>query len=224
LSLCASWIGRQRPFLAGDPCKGVADLRMDEPTWKGLTELEVTRLRSAGEQLLKLKTAKHQQAVRDDAIFLVLLQTGLRVSELLALDLDQYEGKHFCDVARKGNKVSSQVFLPKDAREALDRYLDEIRQRKPGPLFVSRAGERLQRQNVDDALKALASQANAQLPVDQKIRLSAHILRHTMLRKVAEKYGVQHAMEAASHTSSNYIWRYIKPSDEAKEAALEDLF
>ena len=221
---CASWIGRQRPFLAGDPCKGVADLRMDEPSWKGLNDIEVTRLRSAGEQLLKLKTGKHQQALRDYALFLVLLHTGLRVSELLGLDLDQYEGKHFCQVQRKGNKVSSQVFLPKEAREALDRYLDEARQRDPGPLFLSRTRERLQRQNVDDALKVLANQANAQLDADERIRLSAHILRHTMLRKVAEKFGVQHAMEAAGHTSSNYIWRYIKPSDEEKEKALEDLF
>ena len=221
---CASWIGRQRAFLAGEPCKGVGDLRMDEPSWKGLSDIEVTRLRSAGEQLLKLKTGKHQQAVRDYAIFLVLLQTGLRVSELLGLDLDQFQGKHFREVSRKGNKISSQVFLPKDAREALDRYLDDVRQRKAGPLFVSRSGERLLRQNVDDNLKMLANQANAQLDVEEKIHLSAHVLRHTMLRKVAEKFGVQHAMEAAGHTSSNYIWRYIKPSDEQKEKALEDLF
>jgi integrase/recombinase XerD len=222
---CSSWIGRHRPFLAGDPCKGVADLRMDEPSWKGLTDMEVTRLRSAGEQLLKLKTGKKQQAIRDYAIFLVLLHTGLRVSELLALDRDQYEGKHFRQVQRKGNKVSSQVFLPKEPREALDRYLDETMERTAGPLFVSKTGERLQRQNVDDALKSLANQANAQMKSkDQRISLSAHILRHTMLRKVAEKFGVQHAMETAGHTSSNYIWRYIKPSQDEKEKALEDLF
>jgi hypothetical protein len=31
-------------------------------------------------------------------------------------------------------------------------------------------------------------------------------------------------MELAGHTSSRYIWRYVQPSDEEKEAALEDLF
>ena len=31
-------------------------------------------------------------------------------------------------------------------------------------------------------------------------------------------------MELAGHTSSNYIWRYIKPTDEQKEQAQEDLF
>ena len=105
-----------------------------------------------------------------------------------------------------------------------DHYLRECRGKTPGPLFSSRSGHVLARQNVDQALKALAQQACARLPKDQHIHLSAHLLRHTMLRKTAEKYGVQYAMELAAHTSSRYIWRYVQPSDEEKEAALEDLF
>ncbi len=31
-------------------------------------------------------------------------------------------------------------------------------------------------------------------------------------------------MELAGHTSSHYIWRYVKPTDEQKEAAMEELF
>jgi hypothetical protein len=31
-------------------------------------------------------------------------------------------------------------------------------------------------------------------------------------------------MRAAGHASTKYIWRYVKPSDEQTEAALEDLF
>ncbi|GAG11079.1 unnamed protein product, partial [marine sediment metagenome] len=57
-----------------------------------------------------------------------------------------------------------------------------------------------------------------------QIQLSAHLLRHTFLRKVARKYGVEYAKEVAGHTSDRYIWRYVQPSEEEKEAALEDLF
>ncbi len=220
----AGWVHRQRPFLAGNPTDRIADIQTDDPSWKGLSDLELTRLKSAAEQLLCLKTAKNQHALRDYAIFLLLLHTGLRVSELLALDLRQYQGKHFVDVKRKGKKVSAKVFLAAEAREALDRYLDEIRGRTEGPLLLSRSGERLWRSNVHDALKALQGQANAQLPADQKVRLSAHLLRHTMLRRAARNNGVQFAMELSGHTSSNYIWRYIQPSDEEKEKAVEELF
>jgi integrase len=88
--------------------------------------------------------------------------------------------------------VSRQVFLSNEAREALNRYL-EVRGKKPGPLFPSRSGERLGRQNVDDILKQIAAQANAKRRQDEKIHLSAH----TLLRWAAEKKGVQYAMELA---------------------------
>jgi integrase/recombinase XerD len=220
----AAWIHKQRPFLAGNPCERIADLTLDDPAWRGLSELEIMRLRSAAEQLTRLKTARNQHPLRDQALFLALLQTGMRISELLSLDLWQYQGKHFCDVRRKGKKVSAKVFVAQEAREVLDRYLDEVRGRNAGPLFLSRSGRRLLRQNAHNALKALANHANAQLPADQKTHLSAHILRHTLLRKAADKHGVHYALELSAHTSSQYVWRYVRPSDEQKEKALEELF
>ena len=42
-------------------------------------------------------------------------------------------------------------------------------------------------QNVNDALKEIAAQANSTLSKREQIHLSAHMLRHTTLRKAAEK-------------------------------------
>ena len=220
----SAWIHSQRPFLAGPPCDRIQDLEIEEPEWKGLEDIEITRLKSAAEQLIHVDTKRNQQPIRNYALFMSLHYTGLRISELLALNLSQYEGKHFTNVKRKGKAVSRKVFLSKDARDALDRYIRDVRGRKPGPLFCSRSGARLQRQNVDEALKAIAAQANASLPEDQQIHLSAHLLRHTFLRKVARKYGVEYAKELAGHTSERYIWRYVQPSEEEKGWPLEDLF
>jgi len=186
LRRCAAWIHKLRPFLAGNPCHRIADLKLDDPEWKSLSDIEVTRLRSAAEQLLHLKKGKNQHAIRDYALFIVLLHMGLRVSELLALDLDQHKGKHFVNVKRKSKKVSRQVFLSTEAREALTRYL-EVRCKKPGPLFASRSGERLGRQNVHDILRQIAAQANTRRPEDEKIHLSAHVLRHSLLRRAAQQ-------------------------------------
>jgi site-specific recombinase XerD len=220
----AAGIHSQRPFLAGPPCDRIQDFEIEEPEWKGLDDIDVTRLKSAAEQLIHIKTRANQHPLRDFALFMALLHTGLRISELLALNLSHYEGKHLANVKRKGKSVSRKVFLSKDAREALDRYMEEDRGKKPGPLFCSRSDARLQRQNVDDALKEFAAHANATLAEDQQIRISAHLLRHTFLRNVARKHGVEYAKELAGHTSERYIWRYVQPSDEEKEAALEDLF
>ena len=52
-----------------------------------------------------------------------MLDTAFRVSELVSLDLEQYQGKHFTNVKRKGNHVTDRVFVGQAAREALDRYV-----------------------------------------------------------------------------------------------------
>ena len=107
----------------------------------------------------------------------------------------------------------------------LEIYLEQVRGDRDGPLFSTRAGDRLTRRTSDHLLRSLAAQANA--TVRDKTRhstLSAHTLRHTFLRKVAHQHGVEFAMQASGHASSKYIWRYLKPSDERMEAALEALF
>jgi hypothetical protein len=45
------------------------------------------------------------------------------------------------------------------------------------------------------------------------------MLRHTALRKAAEKKDIRYAMKLSGHTSSKYIWRYTEPSREEQERA-----
>ncbi len=224
LKHAAKWVHRQRPFLAGTPTVGITELVQDDPEWKGLTELEVTRLRSAAEQLVHLQRRKNQQPLRTYALFVVLLYSGLRISELLRLQLEQYKGKHLVNVRRKGRVVTRQKFLPKDAREALDEYIANERGRESGALFCTRTGQPMARENAHYFLDAIASQANANLPDEKKISFSAHDLRHTYLRKLANKYGVQYAKEESGQVSDKYIWRYVQPSQAEREEKLEQLY
>jgi integrase/recombinase XerD len=148
----ARWIHRQRSFVAGYPMDRVSDVTTPEPEWKGLDDVDVTRLKAAAEQLLHIHTRLDQNALRDKVILLVMLDTAFRVSELVSLDLEQYQGKHFTNVKRKGNHVTDRVFVGQAAREALDHYLADVRGHAPGPLFQSKRGRRLAPQNVADAL------------------------------------------------------------------------
>jgi integrase len=137
----------------------------------------VNRLRSAAEQLVHIRTRANQNALRDQAIFLALLHTALRVSELLSLDLSQYDDDAFHSIKRKGKTVTRQLRVPKPARDAIARYIDDVRGSENGPLFQSRTGKRLAPQNVDNALKKIVAQANTTLPKAEQIHLSAHMLR-----------------------------------------------
>ena len=56
----ARWIHRQRPFLAGFPFQDVKVLKVDEPDWKGLSDVEVRRLKAAAEQLIQIETRTNQ--------------------------------------------------------------------------------------------------------------------------------------------------------------------
>ena len=64
---------------------------------------------------------------------------------------------------------------------------------------------------------------NAHLPEGEKMDVSPHVLRHTFMRRLAETKGVHYAREASSHQSDRYIWRYVKPDQQALADAIDEL-
>ncbi len=120
--------------------------------------------------------------------------------------------------------VTVKIFLDQPAREAVDRYLDESRGDKRGPLFLSKNGKQLTQQAVYVVLQRIAAQANSRLPEAEKIDIHPHLLRHTQLRKVAREKGIEAAMVLSGHKSERYIWRYIQASEDEMEEALTNLW
>ena len=41
---------------------------------------------------------------------------------------------------------------------------------------------------------------------------------------MAEKRGIRYAQQMAGHASSKYIWRYVQPSADEMEEAVDELF
>jgi hypothetical protein len=60
-----------------------------------------------------------------------------------------------------------------------------------------------------------------------QVPLSFDILTGKMgtrpLRKLAEAKGVHYAREASGHQSDRYIWRYVKPDQQALAEAVDEL-
>jgi site-specific recombinase XerD len=90
-------------------------------------------------------------------------------------------------------------------------------------LFMTRTGRKLSRREAYGIVCRVAAQANAHLPEEEKIDVSPHVLRHTFLRKLAEKKGVHYAREASGHQSDRYIWRYVKPDEQTLAEAVDEL-
>jgi integrase/recombinase XerD len=219
----ARWMHQHvAPFPSGCPTDGVKLPEVEEPTWKGLSRVDQLRLLNAAQTLRLKKGPGTDQGLRNHALVATLLGTGLRVSELLALDRTQMSDRGFVNVLRKGGHIQKFVPVQRQHREVLDAWLNE-RGETPGPLFPTRTGKALNRKEAFVILQRMARQANAHLPPEEHMHVSPHILRHTLLRKVANEKGVHYAMELSGHRSDRYIWRYVKPDAQRLADAIDAL-
>jgi integrase/recombinase XerD len=219
----ARWVHKHvAAFPLGCPTDGVKAPEEGEPKWKGLSRLEQLRLLAAAQTLRVRKARGTPQGVRDHALVATLLGTGLRISELLGMDLAHYTGRGFANVLRKGGHVQKFLPIQKQHRDVLDEWLEQ-RGDAPGPLFTTRSGKRLDRTQAFVILRRIARQANAHLPPEEHLQVSPHVLRHTLLRKVANEKGVHYAMELSGHRSDRYIWRYVRPYVQSLADAIDEL-
>jgi len=187
-------------FPLGCPTDGVKATEEEEPKWKGLSRLDQLRLLGAAQALRARAGRGTAQGLRDHALLAALLGTGFRVSELLAIDVAQYNQRGFVHVLRKGGHVQRFIPIQRQHRDALDEWLGK-RGDASAPIFLTRSGKRLDRTQAFLILKRIARQVNAHLPPDQHLYVSPHVLQHTLLRKVANEKGVHYAMGLSGHRS-----------------------
>jgi integrase/recombinase XerD len=122
---------------------------------------------------------------RDGAMLELLYATGVRVTELVSLRLQQIEFQgDYLTVKGKGSKVRAVPF-GKWAREKLLRYTQETRPRllkgKVSPfLFLNRSGRSLTRQGFWKIIRGYALAAG----IDKKV--SPHTLRHSFATHLLE--------------------------------------
>lgn len=164
----ASRIGR----MAEDPTAQVAPPKADRPLPDALTEAEVEQLLAAPQRA----TAIGQ---RDHCMLEVLYATGLRVSELIGLRLDQINLQQgVVRIVGKGGK-ERLVPLGEEAVVAVERYLQQVRPdlargASGSPLvFLTARGAGMTRQAFWYRIKHYALSAGVSKP------LSPHTLRHS---------------------------------------------
>ena len=161
--------------LRGDPGARMTAPRVDKYTPRSITTSEVERLlqqpANEGDS-----AARRPEAVRDQAMLETLYATGMRVSELVALDCDDVNllERHM----RCAGRTSRERLVPLRERaiEAIDRYLFQARPllvlRDENALFLNHRGNRLTRQGFWLILKSYASKAEI-------ADITPHTLRHT---------------------------------------------
>jgi integrase/recombinase XerD len=221
----ANWLKKQITLPSGNPFTGVKLIQVEEPAWNGLTENEIMRLKGACDNRLNACNKKYQNPVLETAVFYILLMTGLRESELVSLNVKQYYNRGFHEVKRKGNKITKKIPLPKEAREYLDQYLTSRPNLQDNdPLLLSRYSNRILTRDIARICQRIARQASVYLPKHQELTLSPHMLRHTFLKRIADKHGIHVAQDLSGNISMKEIFRYTKPNHNEKLDIVEALY
>lgn len=137
------------------------------------------------EALLDAPKLNTPLGIRDKAMLELLYATGLRVSELINLNLaDIHLSMGFIRCLGKGNKERI-VPLGSVATRALQAYLDNgrgqlVKQKKTDAFFVNHHGNRMTRQGFWKNLKKIASAAHIEK------ELTPHTLRHSFATHLLE--------------------------------------
>lgn len=144
-----------------------------------LTKEEAYRLIKSVSSFHLKKKRKTWFMARDQSILLLFLNTGMRVSELINLNLNNLqkdaESMHVIILGKGGKE--RMLKLNSQAQTALQTYLDERPKTEVSALFLNKNRTRMSRKAVTELVKKYVREAN--LP-PKATSISPHKLRHTL--------------------------------------------
>lgn len=155
---------------------------------------------------------------REIAMFTLFLNNGLRVSELIGLQLsDCYrmvipetnkEG-YFINIRRKGNKIQKMV-LNKETFEAIKDYIDNARKETVyNNIFISDGGKPMATLSIDRTVKKIAKKAG----INKNI--SAHSLRRSIATELYRQgVDINGIKDVLGHASISTTQIYIQNAEE----------
>ena len=194
-----NYICNKRHLLEDNPCKDV-----DTP--KQMKSLP--RYLTLNESLSLLDAVDGPHRERDYCILTLFLNCGLRISELIGLDVTDIHDDAL-RILGKGNKVRV-VYLNQACKDALARYMAvrrPITGRDKNALFLSAQNQRISRSTVHALVKKHLSAAG----LDSE-KYSSHKLRHTaatlMLQNGVDVKAVQEVL-GHEHLNTTEIYTHI---------------
>ncbi len=219
---------KTRGLSAGSICRSLAAIRMfhrflarerlakEDPThlletpktWKRIPDVLTL---SEIEQIIKVSQGRKWQQVRDNAILELLYASGMRVSELVDLNVENINTE--IGYVRCIGKGQKERIIPvgRKAKDAVIKYLEKVRAKLlkkdfSSSLFLSRLGRKISRQSIWKIIKRHARLAKI------KKEIKPHTLRHSfathLLEHGADLRSVQE-MLGHSDISTTQIYTHV---------------
>ena len=179
--------------------------------------------------LLAEPDGRTPQGLRDRAMFELLYAGGLRVSELVGLDVGQVDLEEATAIVHGKGAKERVVLFGQPAMDALEAYLADGRptlaanqkaqpatQKWPNPLFLNRFGGRLTARSVQTMIKRYALKAG--IPQD----VHPHLLRHSFATHLLDGGAdLRIVQDLLGHSSANttQIYTHVSQARQAQVSA-----
>ena len=191
-----------------NPTVQIKNDKVEKKFFEILTEDEI-------DSLLAVPDTSDFKGIRDKAMLEMLYATGMKVSELMSLNLSDVNLKIGCVKCRnaKDSAKNRMILLYPSAVKAVGEYISNSRSYfvsdpGEGSLFVNTSGQRMTRQGFWKLLKLYASMAGISKSI------TPHTLRHSfathLLENGADINDIKEILGHADISSTNVYSEFIK--------------
>ncbi|KZD79471.1 tyrosine-type recombinase/integrase [Bacillus cereus] len=180
-----------------NPMKNIKLLRDRQKTIETLDNQEIEKL---------IKTIRKQKTFvgfRDEVILLVFLDTGVRLSELVGINVEDVRHNKLI-IRRTKNLFERTVYLSDTTQERLESYIKVRGEVATNKLFISQDNKELNPHSIQTRLTKYGKEAKISKQV------SPHTFRHTMAKRMIvsglDAFSLMHLL---GHTDITVTKRYV---------------
>lgn len=177
--------------------KNIKLLRDRQKTIETLDNQEIEKL---------IKTIRKQKTFvgfRDEVILLVFLDTGVRLSELIGINVEDVRHNKLI-IRRTKNLCERTVYLSDTTQERLESYIKVRGEVATKKLFISQDNKELNPHSIQTRLTKYGKEAKISK------RVSPHTFRHTMAKRMIvsglDAFSLMHLL---GHTDITVTKRYV---------------
>ncbi|WP_273123906.1 tyrosine-type recombinase/integrase [Bacillus weihaiensis] len=180
-----------------NPMKNIKLLRDRQKTIETLDNQEIEKL---------IKTIRKNKMFinfRDEVILLILLDTGVRLSELVGINVEDVRGNKII-IRKTKNLFERTVYLSETTQGQLERYIKIRGEVETNKLFISQDNKELNPHSIQTRLTKYGKEAKINK------RVSPHTFRHTMAKRMivsgVDAFSLMHLL---GHTDITVTKRYV---------------
>ncbi|HDX9625823.1 TPA: tyrosine-type recombinase/integrase [Bacillus anthracis] len=180
-----------------NPMKNIKLLRDRQKTIETLDNQEI-------EKLIKIiRQQKTFVGFRDEVILLVFLDTGVRLSELVGINVEDVRHNKLI-IRRTKNLFERTVYLSDTTQERLESYIKVRGEVATNKLFISQDNKELNPHSIQTRLTKYGKESKISK------RVSPHTFRHTMAKRMIvsglDAFSLMHLL---GHTDITVTKRYV---------------